>query len=93
MDGTTVNFVLRDVFDVPNLSNTNDNMVDGNIDRTNSKPLPPAPFTAQRIDYSLARLSHYTATDQGHFQNYVLFTNYQFYVAEFETYARKMLAS
>ena len=53
--------------------------------------LHPSPH--KRIDYSLARLSHYTATDQGHFQNYVLFTNYQFYVAEFETYARKMLAS
>jgi AMP nucleosidase len=51
-----------------------------------------APFTAQRVDYSLARLSHYTATDPHHFQNHVLFTNYQFYVAEFEAYARAQLA-
>ena len=93
MDGSKVNFVLRDVFDVSNLSNTNDNIVDGNIEGTNSNPLPFAPFTAQRFDYSLARLSHYTATDPGYFQNYVLITNYQFYVAEFETYARKMLMS
>ena len=35
---------------------------------------PLAPFTAQRVDYSLARLSHYTATDAAHFQNHVLFT-------------------
>ena len=35
---------------------------------------------------------HYTATDPEHFQNFVLFTNYQFYVSEFENYARKMLA-
>ena len=49
-------------------------------------------FTAQRIDYSLARLAHYTATDPDHFQNHVLFTNYQFYVSEFEDYARAMLA-
>ena len=49
-------------------------------------------FTAQRIDYSLARLSHYTATDPAHFQNHVLFTNYQFYVSEFEAYAREQLA-
>ncbi|MAT88998.1 MAG: AMP nucleosidase, partial [Aestuariivita sp.] len=90
-DGTAVNFALRDVFDVPDLSSINDNIVDGNIDRENSSPLPLAPFTAQRVDYSLARLSHYTATDPRHFQNYVLFTNYQFYVAEFEAYARKML--
>ena len=53
---------------------------------------PLAPFTAQRIDYSLARLSHYTATLPEHFQNHVLFTNYQFYVDEFESYARAMLA-
>ena len=53
---------------------------------------PLAPFTAQRVDYSLARLAHYTATDPEHFQNHVLFTNYQFYVSEFEAYARRMLA-
>jgi AMP nucleosidase len=44
------------------------------------------------VDYSLARLSHYTATDPAHFQNHVLFTNYQFYVDEFEAFARAALA-
>lgn len=85
-------FTLRDVFDVPDLATTNDDIVNG-IDVLNedgSKPL--APFTAQRIDYSLARLQHYTATNAEHFQNHVLFTNYQFYVEEFEAYAREMLA-
>ena len=43
-------------------------------------------------DYSLARLSHYTGHDPVHFQNHVLFTNYQFYVDEFEAYARAALA-
>jgi AMP nucleosidase len=43
------------------------------------------------VDYSLARLSHYTATEPDHFQNHVLFTNYQFYVEEFEAYARQQL--
>jgi AMP nucleosidase len=52
---------------------------------------PLAPFTAQRIDYSLARLEHYTATRAEHFQNHVLFTNYQFYMDEFEAYARAQL--
>ncbi len=84
-------FTLRDVFDVPDLSTTNDDIVNGMF-----RPGPDgagalAPFTAQRVDYSLARLSHYTATDPGHFQTHVLFTNYQFYVAEFEAYARRML--
>lgn len=83
-------FVLRDVFDVPDLSTTNDDIVNGVHDATDGVG-PLAPFTAQRIDYSLARLDHYTATDPAHFQNHVLFTNYQFYVAEFEAYARQQL--
>ncbi len=84
-------FPMRDVFDVPDLDTTNDNIVNGEGFRYEDGALPLAPFTAQRIDYSLARLSHYTATDPEHFQNHVLFTNYQFYVEEFEAYARKVL--
>jgi len=83
-------FTLRDVFDVPDLSTTNDDIVNG----TYSAPddvRALAPFTAQRVDYSLARLAHYTATDPEHFQCHVLFTNYQFYVTEFEEYARAQL--
>ncbi len=83
-------FTLRDVFDVPDLTTTNDDIVNGVHDHTEVGPL--ALFTAQRVDYSLARLAHYTATDAGHFQNHVLFTNYQFYVSEFENYAREQLA-
>ncbi len=83
-------FTLRDVFDVPDLSTTNDDIVNGTyLPLDNVRPL--APFTAQRVDYSLARLTHYTATDPEHFQSHVLFTNYQFYVTEFEEYARAML--
>ena len=83
-------FTLRDVFDVPDLSTTNDDIVNGTyLPVDNVRPL--APFTAQRVDYSLARLTHYTATDPDHFQSHVLFTNYQFYVTEFEEYARAML--
>ncbi|WP_299401890.1 AMP nucleosidase [uncultured Roseobacter sp.] len=83
-------FTLRDVFDVPDLTTTNDDIVNGTyVSPDGIGPL--APFTAQRVDYSLARLSHYTATDAAHFQNHVLFTNYQFYVAEFESYARAQL--
>src|SRR5690606_30104256 len=44
-------------------------------------------------DYSLHRLSHYTATRPEHFQNFVLFTNYQFYVDEFCLKARDLMAS
>ncbi|MGB2202360.1 MAG: AMP nucleosidase [Pseudooceanicola atlanticus] len=85
-------FPLRDVFDVPDLETTNDDIVNGTHVTMAGDPQPLAPFTAQRVDYSLARLAHYTATDPEHFQNHVLFTNYQFYVSEFEAYARRMLA-
>ncbi|MEQ5871210.1 AMP nucleosidase [Sagittula sp. NFXS13] len=85
-------FVLRDVFDVPDLSTTNDDIVNGVVMTAPGDAMPLAPFTAQRVDYSLARLAHYTATDPAHFQNHVLFTNYQFYVSEFEAYARAALA-
>ncbi|MCF6444519.1 AMP nucleosidase [Nereida sp. MMG025] len=85
-------FILRDVFDVPDLATTNDDIVNGLGFTFQDGSRPLAPFTAQRVDYSLARLSHYTATEPEHFQNYILFTNYQFYVEEFEAYARAMLA-
>ncbi|RGP37331.1 AMP nucleosidase [Pseudotabrizicola alkalilacus] len=85
-------FSLRDVFDVPDLATTNDDIVNGMRTENPDGSMPLAPFTAQRVDYSLARLAHYTATDPQHFQNHVLFTNYQFYVDEFEAYARQVLA-
>ena len=85
-------FSLRDVFDVPDLATTSDDIVNGERLRNDDGSFPLAPFTAQRVDYSLARLAHYTATDPTHFQNHVLFTNYQFYVDEFEAYGRAALA-
>ncbi len=88
-----LDFTLRDVFDVPDLATTNDDIVNGQRTRNSDGSYPLAPFTAQRVDYSLARLSHYTATDPIHFQNYVLFTNYQFYVDEFEFMARAALSN
>jgi AMP nucleosidase len=85
-------FPLRDAFDVPELATMNDDIVNGDGVVHPDGSIPLAPFTAQRIDYSLARLAHYTATDPEHFQNHVLFTNYQFYIEEFEAYARARLA-
>ncbi len=65
-------FSLRDVFDVPDLATTNDDIVNGTRRFHPDGSMPLAPFTAQRVDYSLARLAHYTATDPSHFQNHVL---------------------
>lgn len=83
---------LRDVFDVPDLNVTNDDIANGDFEGTPGEALPLAPFTAQRIDYSLHRLAHYTATSPWHFQNFILFTNYQFYIDEFCAYARAQIA-
>ncbi|MDP7150343.1 MAG: AMP nucleosidase [Paracoccaceae bacterium] len=85
-------FNLRDIFDVPDLNTTNDDIVNGVSVKNADGSGALAPFTAQRVDYSLARLAHYTATLPEHFQNHVLFTNYQFYVEEFEAFGRQMLA-
>ncbi|PZO81699.1 MAG: AMP nucleosidase [Mesorhizobium amorphae] len=83
---------LRDIFDVPDLKGTDDHIANGTFEAMTGEPMPLAPFTAQRIDYSLHRLSHYTATSPSHFQNFVLFTNYGFYIDEFCTYARNLMA-
>ena len=82
---------LRDHFDVPDLAYMDDAIVNGTWQPQPGESLPLAPFTAPRVDYSLYRLQHYTATKPVHFQNFVLFTNYQFYVDEFCSWAKKML--
>jgi AMP nucleosidase len=83
---------LRDLFDVPDLNTTDDHIVNGTARPNADGARPLAPFTAQRIDYSLARLAHYTATSPSWFQNHVLFTNYQFYIDEFVEFAHRALA-
>ncbi len=88
----TLHRPLRDLFDVPDLNTTDDHIVNGAPRLTPAGARPLAPFSAQRIDYSLARLAHYTATSPAHFQNHVLFTNYQFYMDEFVEYALGALA-
>ena len=82
---------LRDLFDTPDLNTTDDEIANGEYIPLPGEPSPLAPFTAQRIDYSLARLAHYTATSAAHFQNFVLFTNYQFYIDEFCNWARDLM--
>ncbi|MFV2092098.1 MAG: AMP nucleosidase [Hyphomicrobiales bacterium] len=82
---------LRDIFDVPDISVMDDAIVNGTHQPEPGAPTPLAPFTGPRIDYSLHRLTHYTATSPKHFQNFVLFTNYQFYVDEFCNLARTLM--
>lgn len=80
---------LQNHFHTPNLVATNDDIVDGQFILKRSGPLPLSLFTAERVDYSLHRIQHYTATKPEHFQDYILFTNYQRYVDEFIGYAKE----
>lgn len=84
---------LREVFDVPDLAVTDDAIANGEHETLPGEPMPLAAFPAQRVDYSLHRLAHYTATSPTHFQNFVLFTNYQFYIDEFCALAHEIMRS
>nr|WP_315189516.1 AMP nucleosidase [uncultured Albidiferax sp.] len=75
--------LMRDVFDLPDLGAMDDGIANGTYEPRPGDPQPLALFTAPRVDYSLHRLRHYTGTGPDHFQNFVLFTNYQFYIDEF----------
>jgi AMP nucleosidase len=95
VDGEMINSLpipLRDLFDVPDLQDTDDEIANGTFIPPVGGPYPLAHFTAPRVDYSLYRLSHYTGTDAEHFQNFVIFTNYAFYLDEFERVANQYMA-
>ncbi len=92
IDASGLDVPLRDLFDAPDLGNTDDEISNGTLIPEPGHPNPLAAFTAPRIDYSLHRLNHYTATDPEHFQNFIIFTNYQFYIEEFCELARKYMA-
>jgi AMP nucleosidase len=84
---------LRDLFDLPDLATMDDSIANGTHETRPGRPHPLALFTAQRVDYSLHRLRHYTGTAPEHFQNFILFTNYQFYIDEFVRLGRELMAS
>ncbi len=75
--------LMRDVFDLPDLAAMDDGIANGTYEARAGEPQPLSLFTAPRVDYSLHRLRHYTGTAPEWFQNFVLFTNYQFYIDEF----------
>ncbi len=83
---------MRNIFDVPDLALLDDRIVNGTYEPAPGEPHPLALFTAARVDFSLHRLRHYTATSPSHFQNYVLYTNYQFYIDEFVKFGRTVMS-
>ena len=84
---------LRDLFDAPDLATMDDAIADGTLQLPPGAPVPLALFRAARIDYSLHRLYHYTETNPEHFQNFVVFTNYQFYIDAFAAICRERMAN
>jgi AMP nucleosidase len=75
--------MMRDLFDLPDLAAMDDGIANGTWRQRPGESHPLALFTAARVDYSLHRLRHYTGSAPDWTQNFVLFTNYQFYIDEF----------
>ncbi len=82
---------LPAIFDQPDLSLMDDQIANGVYRPKDGDPWPLSLFPAPRADLSLMRLKHYTGTKAAHFQNYVIFTNYQFYIDEFTKIATDMM--
>ncbi|HET6467580.1 MAG TPA: AMP nucleosidase [Geminicoccaceae bacterium] len=79
---------LQYLFPMPDLSKTDDDIANGTWHNHGREPAPLALFSGERVDYSLARLHHYTGTHPEFFQRFILLTNYQRYVDHFCEYAR-----
>ncbi len=85
--------LMRDMFDLPDLGAMDDGIANGTWEHRPGEPQPLSLFTAARVDYSLHRLRHYTGTAPDWFQNFVLFTNYQFYIDEFVRLGHEEMAN
>ncbi|PCK00309.1 MAG: AMP nucleosidase [Zetaproteobacteria bacterium] len=86
--------ILPQFFDVPDLDILDDDIANfTHVPKSDDEPDPLALFIAPRVDLSLQRLKHYCGTRASHFQNYILFTNYQFYIDEFITLCQDMMTS
>ncbi|GBD43001.1 AMP nucleosidase [bacterium HR40] len=80
---------VQHLFPMPDLSHTDDSIANGTWRGRPGEPRPLALFTAERVDYSLHRLVHYTGTSPEHFQRFILLTNYQRYVDHFLEVAQR----
>ncbi len=78
-------------FPTPQLKNIGDEVLDGELWADDDGVMPLSLFDAQRVDFSLQRLKHYTGTPYDHVQRYILFTNYHRYVDHFVEWAVERL--
>jgi AMP nucleosidase len=84
---------LQLAFPLPDMSLIDDAIANGTYRSPPGAPKPLALFTAERVDYSVERLHHYTATAPEHVQRFILLTNYQRYVEHFVDYAERAIAA
>ncbi len=80
---------MQAYFAMPDLGIIDDTIVNGTRYRDLDGPKPLALFSAERVDFSLHRLPHYTGTSAKYFQRFVLLTNYQRYVEAFRAFGKK----
>ena len=80
---------LQTSFPLPDMSLIDDGIANGTYRPATGEPKPLALFTAERVDYSLQRLHHYTGTSPEYVQRFILLTNYQRYVDHFVEYAKR----
>lgn len=80
---------LQAGFPLPDMSSIDDAIANGTYRPEEGVAKPLALFTAERVDYSLQRFHHYTATRPEHVQRFILLTNYQRYVEHFIDYAKQ----
>jgi AMP nucleosidase len=83
---------LQAAFPLPDMSLIDDGIANGTFRPPPGMPKALALFTAERVDYSVERLHHYTATAPEHVQRFILLTNYQRYVEHFIDYAQRTIA-
>ena len=69
------------------LPDIGDEIADGLFGLGDELTRPLSLFEAPRVDFSLARLKHYSGTPAEDFRPYILFTNYIRYVDEFVAWA------
>ncbi|MBT4879743.1 MAG: AMP nucleosidase [Alphaproteobacteria bacterium] len=83
--------MLRHEFALPNLREINDEIANSFSSSATKQVQPLSLFSAERVDFSLQRLQHYSGTAAKHFQHFILLTNYQRYVDGFVEFAREQL--
>ena len=90
LDGVKTEELAR-WFPTTQLAHIGDEVADGVFAPMLEEARPLSLFDGPRVDFSLARLKHYTGTPPEHVQQYVLFTNYNRYVEEFVRYGLSQL--